>query len=417
MEYEKTNPTIKTGLFLVLLLLYVVVFNPRIRTGQMMWFALVGFVGLCLLYVLLAKGTLRGNYMTKWIFVSYAFFCCSLLWAEVKTFPNSLKSLILIFGICLLLLYTLESFRDIEKLMRILQLATLIAGLYVVLMMDRSQLGEVRLGRALEDTMNSNDISMKMCLGLPLSFYFLGKSKSLSAKIFNFSAIVLFVFVIFYSGSRNGLLTMLATCVCYLLIRSKGVKRFWAILGSVFLLIGVYILIMNYEPLYNVLGSRIEEMINGFMGNSNDSSFDWRTLMMREGWRYFTESPIIGRGIDNFRYLFGAQYGFETYAHNNYIEILVSGGLAGFLLYYSIYFHVLKGLWKYAVVENEPMAICVFVINLSMLISHFSGVLYYSWEVNTFLVLGALYISIKKGTMKNEAEIRKIEEKMEKNEK
>ncbi len=412
MNQERTKPAIKTGLFTVLMFMYLMAFNPPIRFNKIMWYGALILVTFSLLYVILARGRIKGNYMTKWVFITYSFFCVSLLWAGDKTFPNPLKYLIYIFPICLLMLYAFENLQDIEQLMRILRFAVLFTGVYVILLVDRSQLGEARIGAALEETMNSNDIGMKMCIGLPLAFYFLGRSKKLLSKLFNLSSVILFLFVIFYSGSRNALLTMLATCVCYLLVRARGLKKFWAVIGSVLLLVGVYIFIMNYPPVYNVLGIRVEAMINGLLGNSSEGSFDWRNLMVSEGLRYFRESPIVGQGIDNFRYLFGAQYGYQTYAHNNYVEILADVGLAGFLLYYSIYFYVLKGLWKYAVGQREPMAICVFVMNIAILISHLSGVLYDSWEVNTLLVFGALYISIKKGKTENE-ESRKILQKMD----
>ena len=54
---------------------------------------------------------------------------------------------------------------------------------------------------------------------------------------------------------------------------------------------------------------------------------------------------MLGVGIDNFRkvgtgQVLGTKVG--TYSHSNYIEILVSTGFIGFLLYFAIYISIFK---------------------------------------------------------------------------
>lgn len=75
----------------------------------------------------------------------------------------------------------------------------------------------------------------------------------------------------------------------------------------------------------------VHRMIRFFEGR--DTSGAERIDMIREGLQLWVESPIWGHGIDQFRVLTV----FDTYSHNNYIELLANLGLVGLLLYYSIY--------------------------------------------------------------------------------
>ena len=392
---DEKRPIIKGFLFFSLLLMYVVAYNLRIRSNQLLWFGVVGLAAITLFFVVLMRDKFQLTFMSKWMFVVYLYFMCSIFWSESHEFVNPLKSLIIIFAVSILLLSVVNNLKDLKTLIFINYLAILFSAVYLLFTVDMSALGEDRLGAMLETSWNSNNISTLMCMGFALALYFLGRSKRLFEKVFLLSTIALFVGIIFFCGSRTGLLLMLMICVLYLLVRARGKKKVGAILISISLIVLVYQLIMNYEPLYNVLGSRIEEMIDGLLGTSEDGSFNWRELMIQEGWRYFKEKPIFGYGIDNFRYIFGAKYGFFTYAHNNFIEILVGGGIVGFILYYSIYLYVFKGLWKYAVKEKEPLAIAIFVINLAKLISQYSSISYYNMDVYALLAFGVLYIAIR----------------------
>jgi O-antigen ligase len=59
-----------------------------------------------------------------------------------------------------------------------------------------------------------------------------------------------------------------------------------------------------------------------------------RTRFVQEGISLIAESPIVGRGLDTFRWLSGE----GTYSHNNFVEVGVALGLIGVFLYYG--FHV-----------------------------------------------------------------------------
>lgn len=405
IQNQQQRPVIKGFVFISLLLMYTIAYNLRWRGTQALWFASVFLAGISLIFVIITKRKwmFRMNFMSGWMLVVYAYFCLSLLWAANKVFANSLMSLIIIFGISMLLLAVIETTEDVKRLMLVNYLAVLFCAVYLVMTVDISVLGTVRISGDVDGAWNGNAISGKMCTNIALSFFFMKQAKKKWIKVLIALPIILFAILVFFCGSRRGLLTLVMICIVYLLINARGVKVINAVLTSVVLAIGLYYLVMNWEPAYNVLGSRLEDMIQGLLGGSGDGSFNWRRLMLEEGWRYFLEKPVFGWGIANFAHLFGAEHGLTTYSHNNFIEILVSGGIVGFMIYYSIYVFVLTKLWKSAVRQKEPLAICLFVINFVILVTQFSFVGYYSMETHVWIACGVLYtIVARKGEKKHE---------------
>jgi O-antigen ligase len=64
----------------------------------------------------------------------------------------------------------------------------------------------------------------------------------------------------------------------------------------------------------------------------DNESFVERARFIRKGLALMAESPIWGRGLESFRWLSGE----SAYAHNNFVEIGVSLGLVGLILYYAL---------------------------------------------------------------------------------
>ena len=85
------------------------------------------------------------------------------------------------------------------------------------------------------------------------------------------------------------------------------------------------VLLKPVEGLY--VYERIEATIEG-----EESSANTRDAMMREGLDLWRGSPLYGYGINQYRFL-GS---YATYSHNNYTELLVSFGIIGLVLYYSV---------------------------------------------------------------------------------
>jgi len=107
------------------------------------------------------------------------------------------------------------------------------------------------------------------------------------------------------------------------------------------LLIGaalVTVLVLTFEPmrfLWEHTVDRVEVTLTNFETAANvGQSLTERSRFIGKGLELMAESPIVGTGLSTFKWLSDE----GTYAHNNFVEIGVSLGLIGVVLYYA--FHV-----------------------------------------------------------------------------
>jgi O-antigen ligase len=136
---------------------------------------------------------------------------------------------------------------------------------------------------------------------------------------------------------------------------------------------------MNNTDLYNVLGVRIEQLLNALSGEGNvDNSTIVRFQMIDEGINLFKERPFLGYGIDNYASIST----FSTYSHNNYIELLVGVGIFGTVIYYSLYVSIFFKLIKFVRV-NKIAGLFISII-LGLAILEYGLVTYY---IEIFVIL------------------------------
>ncbi len=152
-------------------------------------------------------------------------------------------------------------------------------------------------------------------------------------------AVLLVVVATVVSGSR----TMIFVWVTLLLLFLQyfGFKLRTSLLFTGLFLVSLPVLtlvVLNnaerlLEPIENIyIYERFQQALEGREGSANT-----RFRMIQEGVALWRESPIIGYGINQFRWVSS----FTTYSHNNYTELLVSFGAIGFLLYHAILLGIL----------------------------------------------------------------------------
>lgn len=160
-------------------------------------------------------------------------------------------------------------------------------------------------------------------------YYFLMQKKRI--HILSFALFVLFAFS---SGSRKAMLMILAG-VIVISVLHYGIRRIYRtlILAAVVLVGAIFLL---QTPVFGVLAQRLTAMLNGEQTASDRT----RQSMIEYGLELFRERPLHGFGLDNFR----ALYIGRAYSHNNYIELLSSGGIIALVLYYLMFMLPAGGL-------------------------------------------------------------------------
>ena len=196
-----------------------------------------------------------------------------------------------------------------------------------------------RLGRDFSD---QNDLAKNLAVFAILSLVLIFKT-SKWRKIFYIFATLIFAFFILVTGSISNLLVLIIIAVAALFYLVIGKKKLWVLLG-IAVFFGLFIALLQL-PFMSYFKTRILNMFNSFFSSSGsvDNSFVDRFYLAMYGLRLFTSKPIFGYGYDQVQYY---TWGKNAFSHNNFIELLGSFGLIGFLIFEAILLIPLVKNWK-----------------------------------------------------------------------
>ena len=226
-----------------------------------------------------------------------------------------------------------------DKLLRLLEYAFFTTFLfyvsfliYVVMSMSTQELLLYRVGDQVDGVSvlkgDSNTVAINMIIFSIFIYMNVFFSK---AKIKYIIPILLSLVVIVFTGSKAGLFSVVAYFLIFGIVFSNlSVKK----LSATILFIVIFmVVIFTNDYLYLLIGQRIEDFLGalGLMEHTNYSrSTDLRMAMNDVGVKMWLDSPFFGNGRAAFR----GYSGFQTWSHNNYIELLTSFGLFGLITFY-----------------------------------------------------------------------------------
>jgi len=148
-----------------------------------------------------------------------------------------------------------------------------------------------------------NDLALIINTVLPLVILWLFESRSLLVKLYSFVIIIVFVYAIFLTASRGGLLCLGLMAILI------GMRKFGKIVG-----VGAGLAIMAALV---VLGPRMNTI------SPEEASSYGRLEAWVVGMQLFKNSPLFGVGFGNFM-----EYHFRT-AHNSFVLCAAELGLIG----------------------------------------------------------------------------------------
>lgn len=326
--------------------------------------------------VLLWTDRLRFNFYMKWQLVFYFYYAISMIWADDPIITRI--NLIATFGRCIIMLYIslyIDSIKKIWNIINIYIYILLIIQFYLYIFKGLTYIAHLRDDDLLTTTSwNANAIGMSVAFGFFYIYYLycffkdqITDNHRFLYKVF----IILGTITIMMSGSKKALLSVFILILgLYFFTHER--KRVLTVLGVVILIPVVYTVITKVSVLYNVMGHRIEEFVLAFTGQAAYNSSDrTRDYLIQRGIEWFRLKPWFGHGMACFKTLYVAetQSTRALYAHNNYIEIAVGGGIAGVILYYWGYLKIiLQGIKaeKYAKMFIFTTMITVLVLEYGL---------------------------------------------------
>lgn len=331
-----------------------------------------------------------------WMLGVLVFFALSTAWSLDSWWCFwGLRQMVIVFiGMLATYSYLSSSPGNIKKVLKIYLAVSFILIVFVMMNVGQLDAG-VRLGQQVDDkfgeeqTLNSNLLAINLCYALYAGFVIisLGK-KSKLIRVVALMAAVFVLYLILMTGSRKAIILLLLPVVIFpLLSKSKGKKMLMIPVGAAVVALGGY-LIMIVPSLYDVLGSRVEDLLNIVSGETSGGEDISRAVLIEYGIEWFLQKPLFGYGINNFRVLSNNTYFFagrNFFAHNNYVELLVDVGLVGFLIYYSCYYYFWKRLKGHFSENNLNKWILILII--AHLFLDIAMVSYYSFSSNLILCL------------------------------
>lgn len=259
----------------------------------------------------------------------------SVLWSlNNSTLFNNLASIIQVVVLSGAVIIYVDSKEKYEKAINYLTVGAILLCLRMVLVVPISAWGAERVGTYI----GYGNVSITYSISYVALLAF-NEGVTRNKKILAFLSIVLVVFSCL-SGSKKAVFIALFAIVTIIISRSRNPLKIFRniIVATVLVLLACYA-VLNIDVLYDSVGYRIESMM-GFLSHSGviDKSTETRSELISLSFDVFKSHPILGVGLDGFRHT----NPYTMYAHNNYMEILSDLGLIGFVIYYSLFFGLIK---------------------------------------------------------------------------
>lgn len=178
------------------------------------------------------------------------------------------------------------------------------------------------------------------------------------------------------TGSRGAMVCAYLEVVCFLFF-ILGKKKWWM---SLLIVVGVTtagIITLSFIPSISLMDRFKEALSTVFGGSEYDASTALRIEMIGDGLSLFKDNAIFGYGLGGF----AANTSYGTYSHATLIELLVSTGLFGTVLFLFAFGYLAYRLFK----DGKGMLSLTF---LSLLIPElFFGVVLYSKYFFVFMAV------------------------------
>ena len=209
-----------------------------------------------------------------------------------------------------------------------------------------------RLGREFSD---QNDLAKNLAIFGIISELLAFKKKRKKTCIIYIALAIVFFFFILVTGSISNLLSFTTIAIVLILVLSKNKQRLITLIIIVAFSIAFVGLLQL--PFMNYFKTRIENMFNSFTSGSGavDNSFVDRFFLAGYGLKLFISKPVFGYGYDQVQYY---TFGKNAFSHNNFVELLGSFGVVGFIVFESLLVYPIVKNWK----KRNDRCLAIFTI-------------------------------------------------------
>ena len=327
--------------------------------------------------------------------ILFAAFCfVSSLWAVNGAESRSKAITIVEILICMTIVFwrycDSESSRDI---LSVIMWSSVIVTLYSLYYYGISRFlamasGTVRIGN---DYANSNAIGMWAAISAVLFIYFI-LNEGMKLK---YITVIMPIMLVAFSQSRTAFIELIIGILLVVFFRYREKEHFFQGIFRIVFVILIIVAVLFFVSRFQVfsgLNERIQSLVDYSQGKSvREGSVIQRELYIQAGWKQFLKTPILGIGIGNTSQITMAATGHSTYLHNNFIELLASGGIIGFGIYYGIILYLIIKLIPFALKKESVSDACLIVLIVHT-IADYGTVSYYT--KGTYFILISCFLQV-----------------------
>lgn len=328
-----------------------------------------------------------------WSMVFLTYCTVSVLWShDIETTWVYLKQLVINFAILNVIVLYADNEMKIEYIIKSCIFSCIVLSIYTILVTDPSNWGSERIGESTGYL--GNVLGIYFSFGL-IWLEFFRKNKKASIRII--LGCIFFALIVF-TGSRVPLFIAVFGLALQHVFASKSKKRLIPslVISIIGVLVSIYFFIEN-SYLYELIGWRIEGMVNAFTGIGEvEASAAERLYLSEYASSLISQKPFLGYGLGNFKSL----NILGLYAHNNILELLTGLGYIGTILYYWIYAIIFSRLYRNFSNYKVKYFIAFLLITL---ISEY-GVVTYNYMTYQFMI--AITFAYTQCIRKNSGEVR-----------
>lgn len=355
-----------------------------------------GMIGMVFLYAFFIKNIIVTRF-TIWYMIFFLFCMLSAALCS-QSDPSILFPILVSFIISFCFIQTVKTTDKLEACLNVYVISAVVMAIMIwgtgqldYLYAD-SLKGE-RLGT--EITGNANIFTaLFMYSGVFAAWFVVNETKKRN-RLFYLLAFVFILFIMISSGGRKTIIAIMAALSVFLVLKKGSNKR--KILRNLILasavIVGVFAAILNIPLLYDLIGERFEGLFGLFTGKgstvSSDSTREQMIVAALKGW---LEQPLLGHGIDSFKFFNREITGHFYYAHNNFVELLYDVGLVGFVLFYYMYVYVYKQLRLIQNSESYKYKVLGYGLLVELLVFDVGGISYYL--VGNIIILAIAYLCV-----------------------
>lgn len=202
--------------------------------------------------------------------------------------------------------------------------------------------------------------------------------------------------IVALTGSKKGLIDIvLGAGLCFFFHEeNKNTLNKFIKISIEIICAGIILYALWQLPFMSVVRERFELMFSFLNGSENviDYSTQERQRMIAIGLQQFVRTPVLGIGLGASGYLTEDIAGKSTYLHNNYVELLATGGILGTILYYIPIVYIIYLNWKNRRALASRVSIIILVlllVNGVASVSYFTKLNYIIYGMG--MVSGLLY--------------------------